>query len=73
MEATKRICKQRRTRKEPIKPEHLSKVYEAIGKNNCSLLDLRTFCSMLWSFAGFLRYSEVSQLKACDIETQERI
>ena len=71
MEAARRTCKNKSERKEPIEINHLLKVYELIGKERSSLLDLRTFASMLLSFVGFLRYSEVSQLRECDLDIHE--
>ena len=67
VEASKRLTKRRVTKKEPITVDHLKKVYETLGcKETASLLNLRTFTMMVLSFVGFLRYSEVSELKRSD-------
>ena len=68
LEAAKRQ-KTKRNKKEPITARHLRKIYISIGKSkNCTTLDLRTFAMMVLSYTGFLRYSEVSDLKASDIK-----
>lgn len=64
LEAAKRE-KPRQNKKDPIKAKHLKEIYYIIGKTKfCSLLDLRTFTMMIISYAGFLRYDEISDLKA---------
>ena len=69
IEAAKREPKSRlKQKKEPITAEHIRKIFAIIGKESCSILNLRTFTMMVLSFAGFFRYSEVSELKCCDIE-----
>ena len=67
VEAAKRTCKKPTNKKEPISVEQLKQVYEEIGKDKCSLIDLRTFTMMILSFVGFLRYSEASYFRRSDI------
>ena len=55
-------------KKEPITAEHIRKIFAIIGKESCSIPNLRTFPIVVLSFAGFFGYSEVSELKCCDIE-----
>eukprot|EP00111_Clytia_hemisphaerica_P021064 TCONS_00062088-protein len=54
-------------KKEPLLFELLTKIFENVGKKESTLLDFRNFTLMVVSFAGFLRYSEVSNLTLGDI------
>ena len=66
-EAAKRMNNRQTKKKEPLLFEHLTKIFENIGKKESTLLDFRNFTLMVVSFAGFLRYSEVSNLTLGDI------
>ena len=68
VEAAKRCSKPRKKKKEPLAVHHLQQIYEKVGKELCSLLDLRTFTTMVVSFAGFLRYNEIADLRRSDVE-----
>ena len=63
VEAAKRCSKPRKKKKEPLAVHHLQQIYEKVGKELCSLLDLRTFTMMVVSFADFLRYNEIADLE----------
>lgn len=71
VDAAKRTCTKRIQKKEPISVKHLKQVYERVGKEACSLLDLRTFTMMVLSFVGFLRYSEAAFLRRSDFVFKE--
>ena len=68
LEAAKRILKRTVVKKEPLTIEIISKLFDFLGGQNMSLLNLRTITIILLSFAGFLRYDEVSALKRADFE-----
>ena len=50
-------------KKEPVTPEILRNLIALYGKPNSNLKDIRLACMCLLSYSGFLRYSEVSNLK----------
>ncbi|KAK3082563.1 hypothetical protein FSP39_021987 [Pinctada imbricata] len=54
-------------RKEPISAQHISLLVDKFGNEKCSLYDLRTTTMCLLSYAGFLRFSELSNLRMCDV------
>lgn len=53
-------------KKEPITPEILNKIVDRFDNDNLS--DVRICCMCLISYAGFLRYSELANLRRCDLE-----
>ena len=55
-------------KKEAITPDILNKLVHVYGKNNNNLNDIRICCMCLISFAGFLRFSELVNLKRTDIQ-----
>ena len=55
-------------KKEPIFPEHLIKLVDLFASDNCSLADMRIACMSIVAYAGFLRFSELSQLQRQDIK-----
>ena len=67
LEAARRLCYRPSTKKQPIRSEHIHKIYEIITEDGLSLLDLRNFTIIILSFTGFLRYDEVSNLMFGDI------
>ena len=71
LEAAKRLCKNSLTKKNPITVEMLNKIYENMKVDRCSLLELRTILMMVLGFCGFLRYSEIAELKRCDFVFQD--
>ena len=65
-ESAKRILKRPTVKKCPIKPHHLQCIVLKYGDTN-SLLDIRVCTISLVSYAGFLRYDEVSSIKSCNL------
>ena len=68
VECSKRIAKPVRTPKEPITGDILREMFDIIGRREANLLNLRKFTILLLSFAGFLRFDEVSKLRLDDIQ-----
>ena len=60
------------TKKDPISPQHLLLLVHNLAKENCTLYDLRTVTMCLLGFAGFLRFSEIANIKASDIAFYDR-
>lgn len=54
-------------KKEPITPDMLKKICVLYGNDNSNLKDLRLACMCVLGFAGFLRYSEIANLKMNNI------
>ena len=71
LEAAKRTCKKPVQKKEPITIAEIKKIYYVFGGRSCSLLNLRTIAIILIGFSGFMRYSEISDLKRCDFKFQD--
>ena len=68
VECAKRIAKPVRRPKEPITGDILREMFDIIGGREANLLNLRKFTILLLSFAGFLRFDEVSKLRLEDIQ-----
>lgn len=54
-------------KKEPITPDILQKIVSTYGSNNCTLKDLRIATMCLVSYAGFLRFAELANLKRSNV------
>lgn len=54
-------------KKEPITPEILQKIVSLYAKENSSLSDVRISCMCLIGYAGFLRFSELVNIRRSDI------
>ena len=67
LEGIKRTSQKISRKKLPLTTEHLHKLYKILGWKNMNLKDLRTTLICVFSFMGFLRYSEVSNLRMSDI------
>ena len=67
-DAAGRILEYRKSKKEPVTPEHLIKLAEKYGHRNATLKDVRMLTMCLLSYAGFLRWSELASLRCCDIQ-----
>ena len=67
LEGIKRTSQKISRKKLPLTTEHLHKLYKISGGKNMNLKDLRTTLICSFSFMGFLRYSEVSNLRMPDI------
>ena len=63
-----RIAKPRRQPKEPLTVDMLTRAFNLIDGYEANLLKFRTFCILLLSFVGFLRFNEVINLTLGDID-----
>jgi integrase len=66
LEGAKRKLATPTVKKEPITPELLSLMYNSNYKEN-DLFSQRTICACLLAYAGFLRVSELLQIRRNDI------
>ena len=66
LEGGTRLLSKPTVKKEPVTPKILQQIVDKYGKTN-SLLDLRICTIMLLGYAGFLRYSEIANIKASNI------
>lgn len=64
--ASKRILAKPKCRKEPITPEMLQLLADKLKDKSC-ISSLRTLALCLIGFAGFLRFSELCSICACDV------
>jgi integrase len=64
--SAKRLLKTPVVKKCPIRPRHLRKLVRKFGSSS-NLLDLRICAIALLSYAGFLRYDEVSRIRRSNI------
>ena len=55
------------TKKEPITPDILKNIVLLYGNDRSNLKDVRVACLCLLCFSGFLRFSELSNLRRNDI------
>jgi len=62
LDAAKRIYLRPKKEKQPITPDHISRIHELINEEEASLLHQRNFTMMLLCYSGFLRYEEVANL-----------
>ncbi|CAG2228960.1 unnamed protein product [Mytilus edulis] len=67
IEGAKRILSKPVLKKEPITADHLQKIVDKIGSDRAHLPNVRICAMMLVGYAGFLRYSEIANLKMCNI------
>ena len=66
-ESAKRCFRPRKQRKDPVTTDILIRLCEMF-KSNYDLLVVRDLCMTLLSFAGFLRYDEISSLICKDVK-----
>ena len=59
-------------KKQPISADILNLIVCKYGSENSSLYDIRTCCMCLLSYAGFLRFSELVNLKKSDVQFNEK-
>lgn len=59
-------------KKEPISPQILKNIVLLYGNDKSNLKDLRLACMCLLAFAGFLRFSELANLKRSNITFQDQ-
>ena len=71
LEGIKRICCHTPKKKKPFTPQLLHTLYRSLGEDNMNLINLRTMLLCVLSFMGFLRFSEVINLKNSDIILKE--
>ena len=64
---SKRILAHKTTKKEPITPEILNKMFDKFVTPASQLPIVRTMSICLLGYAGFLRFSELASLRECDI------
>lgn len=69
LEGLQRILAKPVTKKRPVSVELLRNIVEDATKSD-SLADIRLATACLLSFAGFLRFSELVNLRPCDIKIQ---
>ena len=68
-EAARRLCKRTVTKKKPITIQHLQHLRDTlIDRENLKLGNFRTMVICVLGFCGFLRWSEASSIKRCDIQ-----
>ena len=61
------------TRKEPVTVETLEKLVQKLAAPSATLTDIRTVSICVLGFSAFLRFDELSQLRACDLEFGEEL
>ena len=62
------LCRSR-TRKEPITADMLKTMVQQNLKDKCpSLLNVRAVAQCLVGYAGFFRYSDLANIRACDVK-----
>ena len=66
MGASKRVLAKPKNRKEPFTPEMLQQLAESLKDKSCGA-SCRTLALCLIGFAGFLRFSELCSVRACDV------
>ncbi|KAK3095272.1 hypothetical protein FSP39_012523 [Pinctada imbricata] len=69
-EGAKRMLSKPSQKKEPVTPEILLELVQRFGHSS-NLYDKRTVTMCLLAYAGFLRFSELANLKACDVKFSE--
>ena len=67
MEGSKRILSRPVSKKEPITAEHLKLIVQKFGADLKNLMNIRICAMFLLRYAGFLRYSEIANLKMCNL------
>ena len=67
LEGAKRRLSTPIKRKDPITPDLLEKMYNKLFSDE-NVYSQRTICACLLSYAGFLRISELLNLRRCDIQ-----
>ncbi|XP_065922605.1 integrase/recombinase xerD homolog isoform X6 [Magallana gigas] len=71
LEGARRLSAKPVTKKEPITSEILQQIVNRYGTGSSSLPDIRISCMCLLSYAAFLRFSELVNLKRSDITFYE--
>jgi hypothetical protein len=68
LEAAKRILSQPVRKKEPFTPDMIHTLFTKFGHPLATLADLRVLVISVLSYVGFLRSSEVLNLRRCDFQ-----
>ena len=68
LDAAQRMSSRPKVKKEPRTSQNLKDLFSHIGGCDAPLPDFRNFTMMLLCFAGFLRFSEASNLKYNQVE-----
>jgi integrase len=63
LEGGKRTLSKPIIKKDPITPDILNKIIDMYGKDHSNLKNVRLCAMLLLGYAGFLRYSEIANLK----------
>ena len=71
LESSKRILAHKTQKKEVVNSSMILKLVEMFGGASANLMDLRDINIIVLSYAGFLRFSEVSNLKSSHIKFEE--
>ena len=67
IEGSKRILSRPVSKKEPITAEHLKHIVQIFGADLKNLMNIRICAMFLLGYAGFLRHSEIANLKMCNL------
>jgi integrase len=68
LEGGKRTLSKPIIKKDPITPDILNKIIDMYGKDHSNLKSVRLCAMLLLGYAGFLRYSEIANLKMENIK-----
>lgn len=68
LEGGKRMLSKPINKKEPINTDILRKLMDFYSKDPSNVLQFRTFVMCLLGFSGFFRFSELSNIRICDIK-----
>ena len=71
VEASKRKLCRPIKKKKPITPEEMIQLFKSLNTENRTLKDLRVLAMLAISYTGFLRYNELSNIKANNITFYE--
>ena len=66
-EAAKRLSNHKTKKKQALRPNELKQIYGHLSANQSSLENLRLLNICPIAFTGFMRFSEVTSIKDCDI------
>ena len=67
-EAAHRILGHSVTKKEPVMPLILNQLMDTFGDKNANLISLRNLSMCFVAYAGFFRFSELSNLRRSDLQ-----
>ena len=70
----KKFSKNPNNRRRPLFKEEFDKIFEFFGTSFRSDFNVaRNLCIISFSYLGFLRYDDVSQVKLCDVGLQDKV